>query len=41
MVSKMDKIKRLIEIDKDHITNFPMEAEAGTKKVMEKFYKAN
>ena len=34
----MDKIKRLIEIDKDHITNFPMEAEAGTKKVMEKFH---
>lgn len=38
MVSKMDKIKRLIEIDKTHITEFPMEGESGTKKVLEQFH---
>ncbi|MBQ6539097.1 MAG: hypothetical protein IJL76_02340 [Bacilli bacterium] len=34
----MDKISKLIEIDKTHITEFPMEAESGTKKVMEQYH---
>ena len=34
----MDKIKSLINIDRDHITNFEMETDVGTNKVREKFH---
>ncbi len=34
----MDSIKKLIEIDRNHITNFVLEAESGTNKVREKFH---
>lgn len=34
-----DKIKKEIEVNENHIDNFPLETETGTKKLKEKFHK--
>lgn len=38
-MSKITEISRAIEIDKNHINNFPLESEVGTKRMKENFHK--
>lgn len=38
IVDLQDKIKKEIEINENHINNFPLETETGTKKMKEKFH---
>lgn len=36
---EQDRIKKEIEVNENHINNFPLETETGTKKLKEKFHK--
>lgn len=38
-IDLQDKIKKEIEVNENHINNFPLETETGTKKMKEKFHR--